>query len=468
MKINIRGHRFWLSGKFTRSKSALQKAIRDKVGTVTTVLDQKVQWVVLGEGAEISAADVAAWPCRVIDEKGLEAVLKGRDPDLEVADAPAAGEAADGGGFDVTGKKVVVTGKFSQMTRDEINTELLRRGAEVSGSVSSKTDILIAGDKAGSKLDKARAYGVRIISEKALVDILKQEATVEVAPRAKDAPAVPARFEGKTIPGFKGREVVITGSFGAFTKAELGAIITASGGKVVPNVKTSIKAIVSGDKWGRKLREAIARRAAVWTEGEVLLALEGRKGEFPEPADVPNGQNLSALDAIEEGRTVINTPPGVDGELVLEWKKVAFKTHRRFGEIFGLAFLKDPEHAWVGKLSYNGEALTPGGENFYGPESFNMTHFWENGSDAWSKNLKYDGTHGFNCSCFNLRPKMHINWERQGGSWFHDMRLEGAWFGDVCVMIENEWLRVDFDKKTVAVSHFTGPYVVSEHEPWGS
>lgn len=63
------------------------------------------------------------------------------------------------------GKTVVVTGTFNTMKRDEIIAKLEQAGAVVTGSVSKKTDMLIAGEKAGSKLEKAKGFGVMILSE---------------------------------------------------------------------------------------------------------------------------------------------------------------------------------------------------------------------------------------------------------------------------------------------------------------
>jgi DNA ligase (NAD+) len=64
-----------------------------------------------------------------------------------------------------TGKVVVVTGTLTQMTRAEAKAKLEIAGAKVSGSISAKTDYLIAGEKAGSKLKKAHEFGVDVLSE---------------------------------------------------------------------------------------------------------------------------------------------------------------------------------------------------------------------------------------------------------------------------------------------------------------
>jgi DNA ligase (NAD+) len=70
------------------------------------------------------------------------------------------------------GKTVVLTGTLSQMGRSEAKAKLQELGAKVSGSVSAKTDLLIAGEKAGSKLAKAQDLGIETWDEQAFVDYL--------------------------------------------------------------------------------------------------------------------------------------------------------------------------------------------------------------------------------------------------------------------------------------------------------
>src|SRR5262249_780988 len=69
------------------------------------------------------------------------------------------------GGADLTGKTFVVTGTLKKYQREEIEELIRKHGGKAAGSVSKKTSYVIAGDKAGSKLDKARELGVPLISE---------------------------------------------------------------------------------------------------------------------------------------------------------------------------------------------------------------------------------------------------------------------------------------------------------------
>jgi DNA ligase (NAD+) len=71
------------------------------------------------------------------------------------------------------GLSVVITGKLSQMERKDAERLVERAGGNAVGSISSRTDLLVAGEKAGSKLAKAQALGIEVIDEAAFISRLE-------------------------------------------------------------------------------------------------------------------------------------------------------------------------------------------------------------------------------------------------------------------------------------------------------
>ena len=103
-----------------------------------------------------TAREIRAW----IEEPQNRRVI---DRLVEAGLRPAPEEAPRGGAF--AGKTVVLTGSLQGFSRDEAKAEIERRGGKVSGSVSRKTDMVVVGADAGSKADKARELGVKIVEE---------------------------------------------------------------------------------------------------------------------------------------------------------------------------------------------------------------------------------------------------------------------------------------------------------------
>jgi DNA ligase (NAD+) len=74
----------------------------------------------------------------------------------------------------LSGKTFVLTGTLVALSREQAKEKLETLGAKVSGSVSKKTDYVVAGTEAGSKLDKARELGVAVLDEQQLLDLLEK------------------------------------------------------------------------------------------------------------------------------------------------------------------------------------------------------------------------------------------------------------------------------------------------------
>jgi DNA ligase (NAD+) len=74
----------------------------------------------------------------------------------------------------LAGKTFVVTGTLEKYGRDEIEALIVRHGGRASGSVSKSTDYVVAGEKAGSKLEKAQKLGVPVLSEAEFEALLEE------------------------------------------------------------------------------------------------------------------------------------------------------------------------------------------------------------------------------------------------------------------------------------------------------
>jgi DNA ligase (NAD+) len=103
------------------------------------------------------------------DERNRELVDRLRDAGLQFTWEPPQPVAVVEG---IAGKTFVLTGTLPTMTRDEAKARIEAAGGKVTGSVSKKTDFVLAGAEAGSKLEKAQALGVRILNEAEFLALL--------------------------------------------------------------------------------------------------------------------------------------------------------------------------------------------------------------------------------------------------------------------------------------------------------
>lgn len=130
---------------------------------------------------DAATLSVAGLPGEVIDalvdwlktpgNRGLLAAVALRRGEL-LAALPQGFTAADVA--PLAGKTLVLTGTLPTLKRDDAKAMIEAAGGKVAGSVSKKTDYVVAGEEAGSKLDKARELGVAVIDEPALIELLNQ------------------------------------------------------------------------------------------------------------------------------------------------------------------------------------------------------------------------------------------------------------------------------------------------------
>jgi len=178
--------------------------------------------------------------------------------------------------IELSGKTIVLTGKFSLMTRKEAAAALEARGANISSSVNGGTDILFAGEKAGSKKKKAESLGVAIHSEAALAAALKGEAAATSSASTTGAPSGsgPAVFSGEHRDIADGEIVLVQGS-GAkpYQLKNIGGVYSCScpawRNQSVPIERRSCKHLV-------KVRGHEAEQARI---GDPALAAPSRSGE---------------------------------------------------------------------------------------------------------------------------------------------------------------------------------------------
>src|SRR5690606_16249220 len=93
--------------------------------------------------------------CRRLSDAGLLTLSTARRADDKLA-----------------GLSFVLTGTLPTMTREKAEAKIKEHGGKCTGSVSKKTSYLVAGEDAGSKLTKARALGIRVISEEELLEMI--------------------------------------------------------------------------------------------------------------------------------------------------------------------------------------------------------------------------------------------------------------------------------------------------------
>lgn len=174
--------------------------------------------------------------------------------------------------IDVVGKTVCITGTFSEVDRADATAKLEALGAKVTGSVSKKTDMLFAGEKAGSKLEKAEELDIPVYGEAELVALFG-------APAAKATKKEPAPAKPKPKPAaavgdnpFKGKKVCVTGTMKSMDRKAISAKLAELGATVVDSVSAKTELLIVGEKAGSKLAKAEDLGIQVMTEDEFIEA----------------------------------------------------------------------------------------------------------------------------------------------------------------------------------------------------
>ncbi|MEC1179765.1 NAD-dependent DNA ligase LigA [Metasolibacillus meyeri] len=132
---------------------ALMAATQEELTSIHEIGDKMADSVV----SYFSNDDVQLLIARLKDV-GLNMSYKGKKIQIQAGENPFAG------------KMIVLTGKLSQLTRNEAKAKIEELGGTVSGSVSKKTDLVIVGEDAGSKLEKAQNLGIEIWDEQRLIE----------------------------------------------------------------------------------------------------------------------------------------------------------------------------------------------------------------------------------------------------------------------------------------------------------
>jgi DNA ligase (NAD+) len=124
----------------------------------------KAQLVEVGPVAAASVLDYFASPA------GKKVLARIRELGIKPQNEKTSAVAKAAGAF--TGKTFVLTGTLPTLTREEATAKIEAAGGKVTGSVSKKTDFVLAGAEAGSKLDKAKEFGIKILDEAEFLALL--------------------------------------------------------------------------------------------------------------------------------------------------------------------------------------------------------------------------------------------------------------------------------------------------------
>jgi len=140
--------------------------------TVEAIIAAQAENFITAGLSQDTANELTQW---LAEEKNVQ-LLRRSEQAMQQLLAQAPTPSVQDNSAPLHGQTIVLTGTLVHLGRDEAKARLEALGAKVSGSVSKKTSFVIAGDKAGSKLDKAQALGLTIWDEQQLLDFLAAQA----------------------------------------------------------------------------------------------------------------------------------------------------------------------------------------------------------------------------------------------------------------------------------------------------
>lgn len=310
------------------------------------------------------------------------------------------------------GKKVCVTGKLSE-SRSAIEGKLKELGASIAKGVTKTTDLLVAGEKAGSKLAKAEKEGIPVIDQagldallggKSLDEVLGGSAPAKTPPKtpAKAAPkAEPAKAAAPSGKPHEGQVFVLTGELD-IDRGDAKRQLVALGARVTGSVSGKTTALLCGDEpGGSKISKAESKGIPVVDKAGVerLLAgqpLEALSGPAPAKAEAPATER-TPLPAIPERKDgpYASKHPGSDqveyegqfenGQMVGTWKRYWPNGTLQWQVGWVLGQRQGPIEAWHenGEKHYTGEYVDDqqSGEwtYWYDDGAYFQTYFFEKG-----------------------------------------------------------------------------------------
>jgi DNA ligase (NAD+) len=148
--------------------SRVSQVLAEHFGSIEEMQKASVEDLQINEIGEIIAKSVHQW----LQSPYGEETVRDLAACGVVMTAEKKRKVAAAGNGKLAGKTIVVTGTLSKYKRDEIQELIAQHGGRASSSVSKKTDYLLAGEEAGSKLEKAKELGVKVINEQEFDELI--------------------------------------------------------------------------------------------------------------------------------------------------------------------------------------------------------------------------------------------------------------------------------------------------------